>query len=108
MKLEPHCNNSNTGVNTQFLEKALVTIPITFTLSTISAFARLALTLQSAPVHRGGGQPPNGLGQHFFLSKSLRSVISTLGFECLICSLVTNKRSAPVMLSTQDWKVIGS
>lgn len=37
----------------------------------------------------------------FPLSKPLKSVISTLGFECLICLLVTNKRSASQMLSTQ-------
>lgn len=41
-------------VQTVFLEMALVTIPITFTPSAISATAGFALTLQSAPVHRRG------------------------------------------------------
>lgn len=96
VKLEQHW-----GTHT-ILEKALVTIPITLTLPAISAIAGLALTLQRAPVHRRRGPTIKWLGQHLCLSKSLTSVISTSGLECLICSLVTNSRSAPEMFSTQS------
>lgn len=67
MKSEQHCSNSNTGIHTQFQEKALVTIPIKFMLSAISAVAGPALTLQAAPVHRAGSPAIKWPGPAFFV-----------------------------------------
>lgn len=74
------------------------------TLSAISAIAGLVLTLQSAPVHRREGPTIKWPGPAFLFKQASKSVISTLGFECLICSLVTNRRTAPEMLSSQGLK----
>lgn len=76
-----------------------MTISITFTLSAISAIAGLALTLQSAPVHRGGGPTVKWPGPFFSKRASKKCHIHS-GIRMLDLFAKTKRDGQPCLVQT--------